>query len=194
MPRVAGGEERDEVVIIRKIRLVVVAEHARAVGIILIGYRSCRIEESRHSKVAIGKGGGRCPGAVAARERRVVMTFIPGGGEIFDAFRRLVKWLNFRSRMRVGKGNRGIEAVDCLRVSDTEWREARSTIGAELSEIHIERAVFLQHKEDVLDHARGQGIHGDRYRLCNRGPAARCRICGVGRGCSRSYSRGALGW
>lgn len=119
------------------------------------------------------------------------MAFIPGGGEILNALRWLVKWLNLRSCMRVGERHRGIEAVDCLRVGDTERREARSAIGAQLSEIHIERAILLQHKEDVLDHVRGQSIDSDSYRLRDRS-ATRGRICGVRRSCSRSHRGGAL--
>src|SRR5215469_12585515 len=93
------------------------------------------------------------------------MAFIPCRREIFCADGRFVKWLHLGIVVVViCKGNGRVETVDGLSVRDAELREASRTIGSELAKVHIEGTVFLEHEEDVLDHAGiaradGYGCH-----------------------------------
>jgi hypothetical protein len=54
-----------------------------------------------------------------------------------------MEWLDLGPGVGIGERNGWIESIDGLRVGDPERREAAGSIGAELSEVHIERAIFL---------------------------------------------------
>ncbi len=154
VPGVAGGKEAGEVVVVGQVGAVVVAHGTGAVGIVFLGNVVGGVEKIVHSE---GEGGGCGPGCVAALQGGVVMAFVPRGSEILDALGGLMERRDSRASIGVGEGNAGSEYVDRGTVVDAGSREAQCAIAGELSEVHVERAILLQHEEDVLDHAEGCG-------------------------------------
>ena len=120
------------------------------------------------------------------------MALVPRGREVFDTDSRFVERLHLGPGVSVGESDVGIECVDSLRVGDAELGKTRGTIAAELSEIHVERAVFLKHEEDVLDHAGGYGAYSNGRRLRDGSAVTGGRGCGVSGGGGGSDGRASL--
>src|SRR6185369_11193618 len=79
----------------------------------------------------------------------------------------------------IRKHDAGIKTVDGLRIGDAKRLQTRGSISSELSEIVIERTIFLQHEENVLDFPRDRRGHGYGSGLLNRVlriDRRRCRI------------------
>src|SRR5579864_9709544 len=93
------------------------------------------------------------------------MALVPCRRKVLSADGRFMEWLDLRSRVGVRKSHGRIKATDGLRVGDAESREAAGTIGAQLSEVHVERAIFLQQEKDVFDDACRRGSDGYGCRL-----------------------------
>ena len=108
------------------------------------------------------------------------MALVPGGREVFGAHGRLMERLHLGACVNVGESHGWIESVDGLRVGDAELGQPRGTICGELSKVHIERAIFLQHKKDVLDYSRSHAADGNGRRLGDGSTIAGRRGGGVG--------------
>ncbi len=62
--------------------------------------------------------------------------------------------LNCRASVGIGESHCRVEAVDGGSVGDADSpRAERRAIGSERAQVHIEGAILLQQKEDVLDDA-----------------------------------------
>ena len=66
------------------------------------------------------------------------MALVPCGAQILGAHRCLMERLSLRASVGIGESNRGIEYVDSLGIGNAELGEPRGTIGAELSQVHVE--------------------------------------------------------
>ena len=93
------------------------------------------------------------------------MALVPSRREILRAFRSLVERLNLGSGVAVGERDIRVEAIHRLRIGDPDAVEPVHAVSTELSQIHVEGAVFLQHEENVLDHPRAGGADRDRCGL-----------------------------
>lgn len=128
------------------------------------------------------KGGRGVAGRIAAGQRCVVMAFVPSWGEIFCANCGLMERLHLSVVVVVISPCDGqVVAVDGLGVSNAELCQASGTISCEFSKVHIKRAIFLEHEEDVLDHSGRRSAHCYRCRLRD--------IATVTYGCGRRVSR-----
>src|SRR5690242_10781868 len=151
MERIAGGKLESQFVVIRQIGVVVVAKRAKSRGIELVGHRIAGQREAVHLERTI------------FLLINIKMTLIPARSEILSSYSLRMEQMagsaaNQREQKRVV-----VSSIDLV-VGDT----MAGRIGAKLAEVAVKAAIFLPHKNDVLDRLQsGAGADSHRCLTCS---------------------------